>query len=185
MSKRSTIGYSLLFSIIIIAANYTVQFSINEWLTYGALLFPFTFLITDILSEKYSKAEVLKVVKIGILIAIVPTILVSDWRIALASIATFYVVQQLDVHIFHALKERFQSQWFLRNNLSTITSQFFDTVIFFTLAFAFVLPADVIIKLIIGDYIVKVVLALADTPLFYLFAIRAKNALLKKRGAQI
>ena len=78
---------------MIITANYTVQFPINEWLTYGALMFPFTFLITDILSEKYSQKEVLSVVKLGIFIAIIPTVLISDWRIALASITSFFIVQ--------------------------------------------------------------------------------------------
>lgn len=169
-----------IFAFLIIIANYTVQFPINEWLTYGALLFPFTFLLTDILSEKYSKEEVLNVVKLGILIAIVPTILIADWRIAFASIFTFYIVQQMDVKIFHFLKQRFSTKWWLRNNVSTMVSSFFDTVLFFMLAFAFVMPIDLIIKLIIGDYLVKLTLALLDTPLFYLFAIRIKQTAMKK-----
>jgi len=169
----------LIFSFLIIIANYTVQFPINEWLTYGALLFPFTFLLTDILSEKYSKEEVLSVVKYGILIAVIPTIIISDWRIALASIFTFYIVQQMDIKIFHYLKTRFESKWWLRNNVSTMISSFFDTVLFFMLAFAFIMPFDLIVKLIIGDYLVKLVLALLDTPLFYLFAIKIRQATIK------
>ena len=173
-NKTKTIS-SLIFAFLIIVANYTVQFQINEWLTYGAILFPFTFLLTDILSEKYTKEEVLSVVKLGIVVAIIPTILISDWRIAFASIVTFYIVQQLDVKLFHYLMNRFQKQWWIRNNVSTMVSSFFDTVLFFGLAFAFVLPFDVIVKLIIGDYVIKLVLALMDTPLFYLFAIRLKE----------
>jgi len=173
-NKTKTIS-SLIFAFLIIIANYTVQFQINEWLTYGAILFPFTFLLTDILSEKYSKEDVLSVVKMGIVVAIIPTILISDWRIAFASIVTFYVIQQLDVKLFHYLMSKFQKQWWIRNNVSTMVSSFFDTVLFFTLAFAFILPFDVIVKLIIGDYLIKLVLALLDTPLFYLFAIRLKE----------
>jgi len=180
MTQKTKYISAAIFSFLIIIANYTVQFPINNYLTYGALLFPFTFLLTDILSEKYSKEEVLDVVKIGILIAVVPTILIADWRIAFASIITFYIVQQMDVKIFHYLKQKFSSYWWLRNNASTMISSFFDTVLFFMLAFAFIMPFNVIIKLIIGDYLVKLTLALLDTPIFYLFAIRVKQATYKK-----
>ena len=63
MTKKAIIIYSILFSIIIVLANYTVQFPINEWLTYGAIMFPFSFLLADILSEKYSREEVLNIRK--------------------------------------------------------------------------------------------------------------------------
>lgn len=169
-----------IFSLLVITANYTVQFPINGWLTYGALMFPFTFLLTDILSEKYSKKEVLTVVKYGMAVSFAPIILIADWRIAFASIITFYIVQQLDVKIFHFLKKKFASLWWLRNNASTMISSFFDTVLFFTLAFSFIMPMDMIVKLIIGDYLVKLTLALMDTPIFYMFAIRVKQATIKK-----
>ncbi len=175
MRRQTLIINAVLFSILIIAANYTVQFPINEWLTYGAILYPFTFLLTDVLSEKYEKKDVLDVVKLGSIIAIVPTMLIADVRIAIASIVTFFLIQQLDVNIFHYFKRKFSSLWWLRNNVSTITSQLFDTILFFTLAFAFIMPYDLIIKLIIGDYLVKIALALLDTPFFYYLAIRVKK----------
>jgi uncharacterized PurR-regulated membrane protein YhhQ (DUF165 family) len=175
MTTRQTYLYASFFALIIVLANYTVQFPINEWLTYGAIMYPFSFLITDVLSERYNKAQTLKVVRIGVVLAIIPTLLVADGRIAFASIVTFFLIQQLDVVIFHVLKARFSSLWWLRNNGSTLTSQFFDTSLFFILAFAGTMPADVLVKLIIGDYLVKVVLALLDTPFFYLFAIKLQN----------
>ncbi len=175
MSSKTKNINAIIFALFIIGANYTVQFPINEWLTYGALLYPFTFLLTDILGEKYSKEDVLSVVKKGVLIAIVPTILISDWRIACASIVTFFLVQQLDVRIFHYLKEKYKNLWWLRNNASTMISQLFDTSLFFILAFSFVMPFEMIVKLIIGDYIVKIIIAALDTPLFYLAAIKLKH----------
>jgi len=174
MSQKTLYASSAFFALLIIISNYTVQFPINDWLTYGAVVYPFTFLITDILSEKFSKKEVLKVVKIGSLLAVVPTIFVSDIRIALASIMTFIVVQQIDVQIFHKLKEKYAHLWWLRNNGSTMISQFIDTFMFFILAFSFVMPLDTIIKLIIGDYMIKFIMALLDTPLFYFAVIRFK-----------
>lgn len=161
-----------LFVVLIVSSNYLVQFPINKWLTYGAITYPITFLMTDILGERYEKKEVIKVVKYGILFAILPTLMMANWRIALASIATFSIVQLMDVHIFHTLKEKLEKLWWLRNNASTMTSQFFDTVLFFTLAFSFVMPFDKIAHLIVGDYSVKLIIALLDTPIFYLLAIK-------------
>ncbi|SKB49990.1 queuosine precursor transporter [Malaciobacter marinus] len=174
MSKRIKYFNSIIFAILIVGANYTVQFPINEWLTYGAILYPFTFLLTDILGENFSKNDVLVVVKSGIALAIIPTILIADWRIAFASITTFFLIQQLDVSIFHYLKEKYQDKWWLRNNASTMLSQLFDTTLFFILAFSFVLPFDVIIKLIVGDYMIKLIIAILDTPIFYILAIKLK-----------
>jgi uncharacterized PurR-regulated membrane protein YhhQ (DUF165 family) len=180
LSNRQIYSYAGGFALIIVLANFTVQFPINSWLTYGALMYPLSFLATDILSEKYSKKDTLKVVRVGVLLAIIPTILVADGRIAFASITTFFLTQQLDVLIFYALKKRYLSLWWLRNNGSTITSQFFDTTLFFFLAFGGVMPFETIVKLIIGDYLVKVVLALLDTPFFYLFAIKLQNRSINK-----
>jgi uncharacterized PurR-regulated membrane protein YhhQ (DUF165 family) len=95
MTKKAIIIYSILFSIIIVLANYTVQFPINEWLTYGAIMFPFSFLLADILSEKYSREEVLNIIKYGILIAVIPTIIIADWRIAFASLSCLVISQFL------------------------------------------------------------------------------------------
>ena len=170
-----------IFTFLIVISNYTVQFPINDWLTYGAIFYPITFLLTDILGEKYTKKEVLKVVKYGVAFAIIPTILIADYRIAFASIFAFLLTQTLDVHIFHYFKQKYQRMWWVRNNVSTIISQGFDTVIFFFLAFAFVMPFEQIVKLIIGDYLVKIVIALLDTPFFYFFAIKLKS----RRGQKV
>lgn len=180
LTPQKTYLYAALFALLIALANYTVQFPINEWITYGAIMYPFTFLMSDVLSEKYSKQETLKVVRIGVVLAILPTLLVADGRIAFASIVTFFLIQQFDVVIFHAIKQRFAKLWWLRNNGSTLLSQMFDTALFFGLAFGGTMPFSMLVKLIIGDYSVKVILALLDTPFFYLFAIKMQNAHLRK-----
>jgi len=167
--------HSAIFSLIIIIANYLVQFRVDlgfMQIPLGVFVYPFTFLFTDILSERYDKEYVLKVVKYGILLATIPTAILSTPRIAIASVVTFFIVQFVDVFIFHYLKEKYFKLWWLRNNASTLISQFLDTTIFFTLAFAFVLPWEVIFKIMLGNYFVKAIMALADTPLFYWFAIK-------------
>ncbi|OCL88659.1 Inner membrane protein YhhQ [Aliarcobacter thereius] len=175
MTKKQLILYVTIFSSLVITANYTVQFPINEWLTYGAIMFPFTFLLTDILSENFEKKEVLNVIKYGVLIAIIPTILIAGWQIAFASLTCLVVSQYINVRIFKFLKRKFINLWWLRSNGSTLIGQFFDTSIFFILAFSFVMPFETILKLIIGDYLIKVSLALLDMPIFYLIAIKFRE----------
>lgn len=181
MSSKSFYLSSILFSVLIVLSNFTVQYSINDYLTYGALTYPFTFLLADVLSERYAKEEVLKVVRLGIVLAFVPSLLASDWRIALASVGAFFIAQPLDVYLFYYLKEKFPRLWWLRNNGSTMLSQWVDTMIFFHVAFLFVMPWPNVIMLALGDYAIKILLALLDTPLFYLLAIRVQKRLGIKR----
>lgn len=108
------------------------------------------------------------------------TILGASGTIVLASILTFAVSQNLDVSIFHYLKEYTDGDhpW-TRNLGSTIISQFVDTSLFIILGFGIlprvmggtVTPWAAIWSLIIGQYIVKVGVAALDTPIFY--AVRA------------
>lgn len=86
-------------------------------------------------------------------------------RVALGGLISFLVSQQLDIWIFHKLKKKTEgrSLW-LRNNVSTIVSQGVDTVIFITIAFYGVFP---ILPIIMGQYAVKLVIAIIDTPIVY------------------
>ena len=90
-----------IFMFLIVASNYLVQFPINDFFTYGAILYPFTFLLADILAEKHSKEEVLKVVRIGIFCAFIPSMFLAEFRIALASVSAFFVSQQDDIYVFY------------------------------------------------------------------------------------
>ena len=53
----------------------------------------------------------------------------------------------------------------LRNNLSTAVSQFLDSFIFIAIAFYGVMP---IWPLIVGQWIIKMAIAILDTPVVYL-----------------
>lgn len=176
MSKITLVGSSLLFACIVVLANYTVQYPIlNTPMTYGALTYPLSFLLMDVLSEKYSKAQVLKTLWFGLLLAFIPSMFASEVRIAIASVCAFFVSQNLDIHVFYYLKNRFPSLWWLRNNASTILSQFVDTMIFFHIAFLFVLPWEHVVLMGLADFSIKVLLAILDTPFFYALAIRGQH----------
>ena len=123
----------------------------------------------------------LKTLWVGLLLAFIPSLLASEPRIAIASVCAFFVSQNLDVHIFFYLKNRFPKLWWLRNNASTMASQFIDTMIFFHIAFLFVYPWEQVIAMLLADFSIKVFLALCDTPLFYVFAIKNKPKITKMR----
>ena len=104
------------------------------------------------------------------------SVLGASLPIVVGSLAAYLVSQNWDVVVFHRLKEYTDGDalW-LRNLGSTASSQLLDTVIFITLAFGIV-PALVggsprtlsaIAGLIVGQYILKLLIALGDTPFVY------------------
>jgi len=87
------------------------------------------------------------------------------------SLLAYLVSQNWDVFVFHSIKERTDGRWlWLRNIVSTATSQLIDTVIFITVAFSVFqgLPTDEVLSLIVGQYLFKLALVGLDTPFVYL-----------------
>ncbi len=56
----------------------------------------------------------------------------------------------------------------IRNNASTFISQGIDTVLFASIAFIGVVPFEQVLDIIIGQYVIKLFIALLDTPICYL-----------------
>lgn len=177
MSKAAVCVSVFFFTGLIIASNYFVQFPINSFLTLGAITYPFTFLLSDIISERYSKQDALKVVRIGIICAFIPSFFLAEPQIAMASVLAFFVSQQADIHIFYWIKSHFSKIWWLRSAGSTAFSQFIDTMIFFHIAFLGVMPWQSVLMLMIGDYSLKLIFAFLNTPWFYLFGIKMQKFL--------
>jgi uncharacterized integral membrane protein (TIGR00697 family) len=86
-------------------------------------------------------------------------------RIIVASLAAYLSSQFHDVWLYNLLKDRMHGKhlW-LRNNLATMLSQLIDSVVFIVIAFYGIMP---VWPMIIGQWTVKVALALCDTPLVY------------------
>ena len=100
----------------------------------------------------------------------------SQSSIITASLIAYLVSQHHDVWAFHWWREKTRGRWlWLRNNASTLVSQALDTIIFITLAFAVLphifggrpLPMNLVLSIIAGQYLVKALIALLDTPLVY------------------
>jgi len=105
------------------------------------------------------------------------TVLGLSTNIVLGSLAAYVVSQNWDVVAFHAIGEWTSGEhlW-LRNLGSTGTSQLIDTAIFVTVAFfgvpavlgiGEVLSSGVLLQLILGQYILKLLIAVLDTPFVY------------------
>jgi uncharacterized integral membrane protein (TIGR00697 family) len=171
------------------AAGWTLPVSI-VW-------YPLTFLVTDIVSEVYGRRRarflviggfsmsllLLAFSLIGIALPVSDVYPLQEdyvnifgpvWRLLFGSMAAYLLAQMIDVQLFHFWKRltRGRHLW-LRNNGSTMLSQLVDSftvnVIFlyknptvFTGTFADLLG------IVFSVYVVKVLIAAADTPLCYL-----------------
>ncbi len=163
----------------------------------GIFAYPVTFLITDIIEEVHGKELTKKFVFCG-MIALVFMLLITfisvklpyaerSWvqdaeygkifgmslRLMIASIIAFVISQFHDVWAFNFWKQKTHGKFlWLRNNLSTIVSQFIDTIIFMFIAFWNVSPKlnahYVFFGLALPYYGIKVIVALLDTPFIYL-----------------
>ncbi|MFB6142302.1 MAG: queuosine precursor transporter [Halorientalis sp.] len=101
----------------------------------------------------------------------------SSTSIVVGSLAAYVVSQNWDVVVFDRLRQATGgAHLWLRNVASTATSQAIDTVIFVTLAFLVVpdvlgtgtpLPLSAVASLVVGQYLLKLLIALLDTPLVY------------------
>jgi len=90
-------------------------------------------------------------------------------RIVLGSLFAYLISQNLDVIIFNKLKALTHGKYlWLRNNGSTLLSQLIDSILFTLVAFFGVLSNSVILEIIVFTYVLKVIIALLDTPFIYL-----------------
>lgn len=94
----------------------------------------------------------------------------SGIRTNFAGLVAFLVSALADVLIFHHLRQRDigRNRLWLRNNLSTMVSQILNSTIFITVAFGGIESWAAIGSLILGQVVVKLLVAAFDTPLVYL-----------------
>ena len=156
------------------------------------ILYPLTFLFTDVVAEVEGKKSASSLVMAGFYLSIFmvavilagrllppagfwkhqeayTAILGSTPRIVLASMIAYLISQNHDVWAFHWWRKKTAGRhlW-LRNNLSTVVSQMIDSVLFIGIAFWDTVPPATIGMMILSQYIVKVGIALLDTPICYM-----------------
>ncbi len=166
--------------------------------TLGNILFASTFLVTDILSENHSEAAAKKAVKVGIFTNIVFILISRTWfmylpsesdfvseaiyivfdntlRIIFASLFVFATSQFLDVWLYNRIWEKTKKVFnnenralWIRNNFSTLISQFVNAVLFTFLAFYGIYEFNVLISIALSSYIIFAFTSLLDTPIIYI-----------------
>ena len=191
---------SLIISNVVTGKLVQTGLSFNgiEMILPGAMVcYALTFLMTDVIGEIWGKQQANECVKLGFIAQLTALVLVQltkylpaynpemqnaynmvlgqGWLYVLASLLAYYTAQSWDVFIFHKIRNKFNGNPKLRwiwNNLSTLTSQMIDTLIFITIAFGLGLGwlfnnIEMLGLMIIGQYLFKAGLAILDTPFFY------------------
>ena len=89
-------------------------------------------------------------------------------RFVFGSLLAYLISQRFDVWIFHFIKARTgEKHLWIRNNLSTMSSQALDTLIYSLVVWWGVVDLDVAIQLGLAKYLFKVLIAMIDTPFIY------------------
>ncbi|OUS16677.1 hypothetical protein A9Q93_05530 [Nonlabens dokdonensis] len=159
----------------------------------GLLPYPITFLVTDLVSEIYGRRKANDLVLAGIFASVfslgiiavadvAPAIEASPIQDALftkvfgattiaviASMSAYLFAQFIDIQIYHFWKRLTNGKMlWLRNNFSTIFSQFVDTLcVLLLLCFNNIIPWENFKSLLIAGFLFKMLVALIDTPLLY------------------
>lgn len=204
----------MIFAVGLVTANaisakvFNLGFSIlgnTATLTVGAICYPITFLVTDIIGEIWGKEQAKLAVKFGFICQLIATVIIiiarylspvdpgiqnsyvlllgQNWVFVIASLTAFLVSQSWDVFLFHKIRDSYIAKHGTRkggrwiwNNVATVTSQFIDSIIYVFIAFGLgfrwlfdINMHGIMLSMILAQFGVKTVLALLDTPIFYIF----------------
>ena len=200
---RRGVAYAILVAIYVTLILLTNTVGTKLFVIYDVVFpvslfcFPLTFLVTDIVSDVFGPKQAQLYVIIGFAASMVLLLFVMlglwvppapsynlassyndifgpTWRLFFASMTAYLLAQTIDVRIFHWIKNKTgDKHLWLRNNASTMISQFVDTC---TVLFLFLYNNEAVFsgtitdlwKLVFSVYLAKVTIAALDTPFCYL-----------------
>ena len=169
----------------------------------GTLLFPFSYIFADVLTEVYGYERSRRVIWSGFLglvlmallvwlVGIIPPdplwkldgayqqLLMTAPRIALASIVAYFAGEFSNSYILSRMKILTKGRLLWTRTIgSTVIGEFIDSLLFVTIAFYGVWPNALLIQVLISNYIFKTLYEIAATPLTY-----AVTGWLKRREAE-
>lgn len=184
-----------------ITANIEVMIMVNGFgmeQSLGNILFASTFLVTDILSERYGKKDAQKAVGIGMFASLAFVIVSQSWflytpsendwaqpelfdvfsntpRLMFVGIAVYGIAQILDVWFYHFIWSKTEKKFgdnkkglWIRNNGSTLCSQFINAILFTFGAFYGVFDMPTLISILLSSYFIYIITSILDTPMVYL-----------------
>ena len=163
----------------------------------GAIMYSGIYFATDLINEKYGRTFANEAVILGAIanVVVMLTLVLSTYYLpseiakssdavheaistlayyspwfVIGSLTAYLISQTFDVWMFHKLKVLTNGKYlWLRNNVSTLSSQALDTLIY---TFVWVLAGDmtfiVALSIALTKYIFKIFIALLDTIFIYL-----------------
>jgi hypothetical protein len=130
-------------AVVVTASNILVQYPLGAYLTWGALTYPFAFLVTDLTNRLAGPAVARRVVLVGFTVGVICSFIGTQvmgefgplvtLRIALGSGIAFLCAQLLDIAVFNRLRA---GAWWRAPLVSTLVSSSVDTALFFSIAFS-------------------------------------------------
>lgn len=75
----------LAMGLVVLSSNILVQYAINDWLTWGAITYPFAFLVTELVNRAFGPAQARRVAWVGFAVAVAASAVLAPPRIAAAS----------------------------------------------------------------------------------------------------
>ncbi len=184
---------------------YTFEVSV------GILPYPITFLITDIISEVFGKRKANQIVTAGIFASFFSLLIITAANMVpatiwspindelfskvfgataiavFASMAAYLFAQYIDIHVFHFWKKLTKGKhlW-LRNNFSTFSSQFIDTLtVLLLLCSSGIIAWDRFGALLLNGFLFKVLIAALDTPILYTCVYIARKRFKLEQGEEL
>jgi uncharacterized integral membrane protein (TIGR00697 family) len=161
----------------------------------GNIFFPISYIFGDVLTEVYGYARARRVIWAGFLAMIfastmafvvvnlpvsptepfnetlqpaIEVVFGYTWRIAVASIAAFWVGDFVNAYVLARLKVLTRGRWlWLRTIGSTVVGQGVDSMIFYPLAFAGIWAYDTLFAVVAFNWFFKVMVEVVMTPATY------------------
>ncbi len=220
MSNREKIYMCLCiaFAMLITLGNLIYQkfvmlaFPFHKFeLSVGAILYPLTFLITDLITEFYGKERAQFCIKITLflnifvatLLMFMDTLPATVWSkisnetfhavfgyfgVAFAaSLLACFISQAIDIRLYLFMRRITKGRhlW-LRSNLSTCVSLLIDTIVVIGFMTIFgIFPVKQMSSLIINSYSWKLMFTIFSTPLFYIAVLSFKPYIRQEECADI
>jgi len=185
------VGIATVIANIQVAKTIAMPFDIV--MTLGNTMYVTLYMASDLLNEKYGRAEARKVVWFGFFTLLMTTIIMQMVlvfkpqetdiaqsslevifglmpRLAIGSLTAYFCSQFLDVRLYAWIRKYYSTsrQMWIRSNGSTMVSSFVDTLIFCTIAFAGVYDWSVWLEILLTTYIAKFLLTAVGTPVLYI-----------------
>lgn len=157
----------------------------------GAILFPLTYILGDVLAEVYGFKSAKRAIFMGFIVSALASLVfwlvamappAADYenqaafeavlgvvpRFFVASLCAYFVGQMLNAWVLVKIKDRWgEKHLWARLIGSTVVGEFVDTAIFCVIAWAFVVPWVTIFNLMFFGFVYKVVIEVVLLPVTY------------------